>query len=124
MSTTDTLRAAWNGYVFARHGIAPGAGMTAVSEPEAFDALSKATHAVLDVEAAAPTRHTVVGVWFGDRPIVAGVIAGQHDMMDGRTGGDDEPFRGRWATSVETDDPGTAESQAVEDMEATLRDDD
>jgi hypothetical protein len=44
----DPVRTAWNGYVFARAGKAPGLGMPKISEPEAFDILSAAVNAFLD----------------------------------------------------------------------------
>lgn len=44
--TERALRAAWNNYVFARAGLAPGAGMQLVSESDAFDKLSDAYHAL------------------------------------------------------------------------------
>lgn len=44
----DGLARAWNEFVFARQGLAPGAGMPVVSEQEAYDALKVAVMAVVD----------------------------------------------------------------------------
>jgi hypothetical protein len=46
--TIEPLRSAWNGYVYARAGSAPGLGIPKLSEPEAFDILSAAVNAFLE----------------------------------------------------------------------------
>jgi hypothetical protein len=50
MTKTENLRAAWNAYVFARAGMAPGAGMKITPEPVAYEALTTAIHSLLDAE--------------------------------------------------------------------------
>jgi hypothetical protein len=63
---------------------------------------------------------TVIGYWRGDRPVSVGVIEGEHAVHAGH-GYTEE---GDWATSVEAERPEDAESLAVEEMRATLIDDD
>lgn len=58
---------------------------------------------------------TVIGIWLDDRPVVAGVIAGRHEVE----GGDDcsdWDFRGPWATSVSASSVEEAEKSAVQEM--------
>lgn len=65
--------------------------------------------------------YTVLGYWDdSDRPISVGVIEGDHPVGagEGATEGGD------WATSVEAEDHECAEGLAIEEMRATLRDDD
>lgn len=63
---------------------------------------------------------TVIGVWAEDEALVTGVIQGTHGVY----GGDDyDAFpQGCWATSVTAADADAAESRAVAEMLATLRD--
>ena len=61
-------------------------------------------------------EYTVVGVWKGDEPLVAGVIEGRHDVV----GGDQESFpEGVWATYVDAEDVTTAETVAQAAMKDT-----
>lgn len=58
---------------------------------------------------------TVIGLWLEDVPVVAGVVAGLHEVE----GGDDcsdWDFRGPWATSVTASSVEEAESGAVQEM--------
>ena len=58
--------------------------------------------------------YTVLGLWLHNEPVSVGVIAGEH----GVTGGDTDAFEeGLWATSVDADDPLTAEALAIAEME-------
>lgn len=62
-------------------------------------------------------RHTVVGVWLADKPVVIGVIAGAHDVR----GGDEHQFpEGLWATCVDADDAENAEIAAKNEMAESL----
>jgi hypothetical protein len=58
--------------------------------------------------------YTVIGLWYQAEPIVAGVIEGEHSAVDSDPS--DRRFQGRWATSVEANDPVGAESRAVAEM--------
>jgi hypothetical protein len=63
---------------------------------------------------------TVIGYWDdADTPVSVGVIEGEHPVHcgDGATEGGD------WATSVHADSPEEAERAAVDEMRATLPDD-
>jgi hypothetical protein len=57
--------------------------------------------------------YTVIGLWIGDEPIVAGVIEGDHPMVDAAGIGDEYQ---RWATHVYAEDAESAEAYAVEEM--------
>lgn len=56
--------------------------------------------------------YTVLGVWIDDQPVVAAVIAGEHDCVDA-TG---VTLYQRWATSVDAPDPDTAEEIAIVEL--------
>lgn len=67
------------------------------------------------------TEWTVIGVWLGDDPVPAGVVAGQHDV----SGGDFEQFpEGCWAVSVSAPDAELAERAAIAEMRGEDTDDD
>jgi hypothetical protein len=59
-------------------------------------------------------KYTVIGLWYDDEPVVAGVVEGEHNAVDSDPC--HERFQGRWSTSVEADDPDDAESRAVAEM--------
>ncbi|WP_433304279.1 hypothetical protein ACQP2F_14515 [Actinoplanes sp. CA-030573] len=53
---------------------------------------------------------TVIGVWLADKPAVAGVVAGDHEIY----GGDEHVFAdGLWSTVVEAADIREAEHLAT-----------
>lgn len=53
--------------------------------------------------------YTVIGVWLNEKPVVVGVIAGEHEVY----GGDEETFdEGLWVTCVDVDDVNEAEDLA------------
>jgi hypothetical protein len=64
--------------------------------------------------------YTVIGYWDGDRPVSVGVIEGEHAVH----AGEGVTEEGDWATFVEADSPEAAENLAVEEMRATLVDQD
>ena len=54
-------------------------------------------------------QYTVIGVWQDDKPIVAGVVTGRHEVY----GGDEETFPdGLWFVCVSADDIADAERLA------------
>lgn len=63
---------------------------------------------------------TVIGFWLEDTPVVAGVVAGNHDVDGGGDcdGGDigGSSLRGPWATAVTASSAEDAEELAVEEM--------
>ena len=59
------------------------------------------------------STYTVFGLWVGDEPLVAGVVEGEHNAVD--TEGESGGFS-RWATSVQAEDPDSAEALAVAEM--------
>lgn len=65
--------------------------------------------------------YTVIGVWVGDDPIPVGTVRGRHSVGGGDPDGHFE--QGVWATYADGDEE-TAESAAVDEMRATLADDD
>jgi hypothetical protein len=70
-------------------------------------------HHLYTTARALPTAFTVVGVWRDDEPIPVGVIAGDHEVVDG----DGAAFeQGLWATGVTAPDPATAQAWAVAEM--------
>lgn len=63
--------------------------------------------------------YTVVGYWDdSDRPVSVGVIEGNHAVG----GGESATVGGDWATSAEAEDAECAEALAIEEMRATLPD--
>jgi hypothetical protein len=65
--------------------------------------------------------YTVIGLWQGDEMIVAGVIEGEHEAVDSDPG--DYRYNGRFATTVEAEDPEAAEHQAKVEMGGYIDDD-
>ena len=63
-------------------------------------------------------KYTVIGLWVGTDPVVAGVVEGIHDAVD--TDDSDSRFNGRWAHSVEADGPDEAEALAADVMSEGL----
>lgn len=61
---------------------------------------------------------TVIGLWDGDTPVPCGVVEGEHEVH-GAAEHATTFFAGPWATSVEADDPDTAERLAAAEMEAS-----
>ena len=59
-------------------------------------------------------EYTVIGLWFKDKPVVAGVIEGVHDCVDAPTLGQD--FSGRWAWAVAASNSKEAERMAVAEV--------
>ncbi len=58
-------------------------------------------------------QYTVIGVWLADKPVVAGVVTGRHEVY----GGDEETFtEGVWATFVTAGEVAEAEQLAKTDM--------
>jgi hypothetical protein len=58
-------------------------------------------------------QYTVIGVWLADKPVVTGVVTGDHEVY----GGDEETFtEGVWATVVNANDVAQAEQLATTDM--------
>jgi hypothetical protein len=70
------------------------------------------------VSRSARGRYTVVGIWNGNDPIVAGVISGWRPSVD-RDDGAPREFNGRWSVFLTAHDPDEAEARAVEEMQAT-----
>ncbi|ONI83479.1 hypothetical protein ALI22I_33825 [Saccharothrix sp. ALI-22-I] len=64
---------------------------------------------------------TVIGLWIDDKPLVAGVVEGEHMMADSEWGSDGFS---RWATSVQAEDAECAESYAVAEMRGQEDDED
>ena len=65
------------------------------------------------------TTYTVVGIWDGSDPVVAGVIEGEHHCVD-RDDGAPRELHGRWATHVRAIDPDAAEAAGFVAMLVTL----
>lgn len=99
------------------YDIAAGKGTTATE----IAAARKLAQAVREYQAEQAGTWTVIGVWNEDEAIVTGTIQGTHAVY----GGDNyDAFpQGCWATSVTAPDADTAEDLAVDEMTATLRED-
>jgi hypothetical protein len=62
---------------------------------------------------------TVIGFWYNDRPVVTGVVEGNHNVGNGDTDdfyAGDTDYQGEWATSVSARDAESALGQAVKEM--------
>jgi hypothetical protein len=58
-------------------------------------------------------QFTVIGVWHGDKPATAGVVAGPHEVY----GGDEDTFTdGLWFVHVTADTVADAERLAILDV--------
>lgn len=58
-------------------------------------------------------KYSVIGVWVGIQPVVAGVVEGAHPCVDRQV---DDEYK-RWAALVDAADPDTAEALGVKKIE-------
>lgn len=108
--------AAWNNYVFARSGMAPGAGMRVVPEPEAWEALSATFRAFSDAWHMGPKPETMLDtIRQHQQQALDAATAAAADDRGVRAAG----WRARAAALRELleEIPGTAEAEAVAERE-------